>query len=447
MPTKEILREILLEQRDKIQKTCSSRDFVGREQLDSVKEFAGIRHAIVITGIRRCGKSVFLSQIINGFYRKYYYVNFEDERLADFELKDFNLLYETCLELFGKAEVFFLDEVQNVAGWEKWVRRMYDDGFKFFITGSNARLLGRELGTLLTGRHLGFSIYPFSFREALKFHRVDLSAKAAYLTEKRAVITRRFREYLKDGGFPEHLRYRKIEILQEYFNNIIDRDIVERYNVANVRQLKEIARYLLTNTANPTTYNKIRKLTELKSVNTVIKYLSYLENAYLLFRVPYFGYSLKQQAANPFKVYAADTGMRNAMSFTFSKDIGRIFETVAAIELKRRNEEIYYWKNPRMEEVDFVVKKGTKVKRLIQACYDVSDMDTKEREVRALIKAGKELKCDDLTVLTNDYSGEEKVKWFGTAKKIKFVPLWKWLLSVGKDYEKQKSAGGILRRA
>lgn len=422
MISKELLKEVLLEQERRIN-SAKKEDFVIRERLNEIKKFIKIRHSIVVTGVRRCGKSVFLSQIINNFFERYYYINFEDERLADFDLEDFNKLYETCIGLFGKTKTFFLDEVQNIDEWEKWVRRMYEDNFKFFITGSNARLLSKELATLLTGRHLQFSIYPFSFREFLNFHKFYSKKDDIYLTEKRALIIKHFSEYLKDGGFPEYLRYKKIEILQGYFNDIIQRDIVERHNVANVRQLKELARYLITNTGNPTTYNQLRKLTEIKSVNTVIKYFSYLENAYLLFSVPYFSYSLKKQSVNPFKVFTIDIGLRNAIGFRLSKDLGRIYETVVAIELKRKNKEIYYWKNPQHEEVDFVIKED-KVRQLIQVCYNINDFDVRKRELRGLIKASKELKCKNLLVITEDFEEEEKLN----SRKIKFIPLWKWLL-------------------
>ena len=179
MISKELLKEVLLEHREKIIK-AKKEDFVFRGKIYQIKKFINIKHAIVITGIRRCGKSVFFSQIINNFFNKFYYINFEDERLADFELKDFNSLYETCIELFGKTNTFFLDEVQNISGWEKWVRRMYDDSFKFFITGSNAKLLNRELATLLTGRHLQFSLFPFNFREVLKFYKFSLKEDDLY---------------------------------------------------------------------------------------------------------------------------------------------------------------------------------------------------------------------------------------------------------------------------
>ncbi len=422
MIPKELLKEVLTEQQKKVEQV--NKDFVVREALNEIKRFIELKHSIIITGVRRCGKSVLLSQIINNFFDKYYYINFEDERLADFELQDFNKLYETCIELFGKAKVFFLDEVQNIIGWEKWVRRMYDDNFKFFITGSNARLLSKELATLLTGRHLQFSILPFGFREFLSFYKFDLKKEDIYLTERRSLISKYFYEYLKNGGFPEYVKYNKIEILQEYFNDIIQRDIVERYNVKNIKQLKELARYLITNIGNLTTYNQLKKLSEIKSVNTVINYLSYLKNAYLLFKVPYFSYSLKKQAANPFKVFVIDVGLRNAISFKFSKDLGKAYECIVAIELKRRNKEFYYWKNIQHEEVDFVIKEN-KVKHLIQVCYDISDINTKKRELKALIKASKELKCNNLLVITEDYESEEK----HAGRKVKFIPLWKWLLT------------------
>jgi len=427
MILKESLKEILLEQR-RTAGNLQNRKFVKREELKKVLGFTRLKHAVIISGIRRCGKSVFLSQIMNSYQGSYYYINFEDERLADFELKDFNFLYELCIELFGNAKTFFLDEVQNIRGWEKWVRRMYSAGFKFFITGSNARLLSKELATLLTGRHLQFSIFPFSFREALIFRKVDYGERAYYLTEKRAVIKKHLSKYVKMGGFPEFLKYRKKEILQEYFNNIIDRDIAERYKVGNIRQVKNLARYLLTNTGNLSTYTGLKKVTEIKSVNTVIKYFAYLENTYLLFKVPFFSYSLKKQMLNPFKVYAVDNGLRNAVSFTFSKDAGRLFETAVAVELKIRDCDIYYWKNQVGAEVDFVIMKRRKVNQLIQVCYDIADGKVKKRELSALVKASRELKCANLLTITQDYEASEKVNWRGAKRTIKFIPLWKWLL-------------------
>lgn len=416
----DLLKEVLLEQKRKI---IPEKDFVIREKLNEIKKFIKIRHSLIITGVRRCGKSVLLSQITAILPNNYYYINFDDERLADFDLKDFNKLYETFIELFGKTNIFLLDEVQNVNNWERWVRRMYEDGFKFFITGSNARLLSKELATLLTGRHLQISFYPFNFKEFLYFHKIEFKKEDIYLTEKRAIIIKYFNEYINKGGFPEFLKYNRIEILQEYFNDIIQRYIVERYKIKNIRQLKELARYLITNTGNLTSYNQLKKMTEIKSVSTIINYFDYLENAYLVFKIPYFSYSLKKQSVNPFKVFAIDAGLSNVISFKFSKDIGRLYETIVAIELKRRNKDVYYWKNSLHEEVDFVIKEG-KVKQLIQVCYNINEFETRKREIRALLKASKELKCNNLLVITHDYEKEERIK----SKKIKYIPLWKWLL-------------------
>ncbi len=423
MISRELLKEILLRQRKRVQETQSA-DFVAREELEEIESFAQLKHCIIITGARRCGKSVLLSQIINRFFKdRCYYVNFEDERLALFSLDDFSTLHEVCIELFGEAKTFFLDEVQNVTGWERWVRRMYDDNFKFFITGSNANLMSRELAALLTGRHLQFSLYPFSFREFLRFRGFDIKKEDAYLAERKALLRKYFSEYLVSGGFPEYVRYGKIEVLQEYFNDIVQRDVVERYRVANVRQLKELARYLFTNAGNLMTYNQLKKLTGLKSVTTAIKYFTYLETAYLLFKCSYFSRSLKKQIANPYKVYAIDSGLRNSISFRFSGDMGRLFENVAAVELKRRNKEFYYWKNERQEEIDFVVKDSAL--QLIQVCSDIGEAKVKKRELSALIKGSRELRCRNLLVITNDYEAEEKA----AGKTIRFVPLWKWLIT------------------
>lgn len=421
MISRDMLKEILLQQRKRIEEPVNA-DFVTREKLQELRGFAGTRHCIVITGARRCGKSVFLSQVIKHFFKEFYYVNFEDERLASFSLSDFNLLHEVCAELFGEAKTFFLDEVQNVTGWERWVRRMYDDNFKFFITGSNANLLSRELATLLTGRHLQFSLYPFSFREFLGFRKLDLKNEDLYFPEKRALMQKCFSEYLAIGGFPEYVQSSRIEILQEYFNDIVQRDVVERHKVKSVRPLKELARHLLTNAGNLTTYNRLKKMTEVKSVTTVIKFCSYLEAAYLLFRVPYFSCSLKKQMANPFKIFAIDNGLRNSVSFKFGSDTGRLFENLVAIELKRKNKEIYYWSNAQHEEVDFVIRDG-KVQQLIQVCYDIREADVRKRELKALLKASMELKCSNLQVITADYEGEETIE----GGKVGFIPLWKWL--------------------
>jgi len=423
MIEKEVLKEVLLRQRKLFEERMKEKQ-VERERLDKIEQLKKLPHAVVISGVRRAGKSYLLSQIAKKFYSSYYYINFEDERLAGFSLEDFELLYQTSLELFGEAKTFLLDEIQNVNKWERWVRRMQDEGFKMYLTGSNARLLSKELGTLLTGRHIQVLLFPFSFTEFLRLKNFDLKKEDVYLTERKARIAKYFEEYLQKGGFPDYLKYENVEILQGYFNDIIQRDVLQRYPIKHPVQLKELARYTITNSGKLATYNKLREVVELNSTNTVIKYMDYLKTAYLIITVPFFSYSLRQQIRNPFKIYSIDVGMKNAISFSFSADIGRAYENIAAVDLFRRGYEVYYWKNEKGREVDFVIKKGRHVEQLIQVSYDLKE--NKERETAALIDASNKLRCNNLLILTSSYEGEEKV----LNKKIHYTPLWKWLLRV-----------------
>lgn len=423
MISKEFLKSVLLEQNQQIIK-IKQNQYINRLAIKRIEDFIHIKSSIIITGIRRCGKSVLMAQIINSYFKKFYFVNFEDERLAHFTLEDFNLLNETCIELFGETKTFLLDEIQNIPNWEKWVRRMHDSGYKFFITGSNATLLSKELASLLTGRNIQFEIYPFNFKEFLNFNKVNLKKNDIYLSEKRAIINKFFNKYLIMGGFPEYIKDQKIEILQSYFNDIIQRDIVERYKITNIKGLKELARYLITNSGNLSTFNSLRKAVNFKSTATLMSYYTYIENTYLIFTVSLFSYSLKKQANNPFKVYAIDNGLRNAISFQFSKDIGRTYETLVAIFLKQNNFEFYYWKNQKHEEVDFIIKEQNNLTQLIQVCYDINDIDTEKRELKGLLLAAKEFNVKKLIIINNDI--EKDLEYEGYI--INYIPLWKWLL-------------------
>jgi len=419
---KSILKEIIAEQAEAISKKDRG---IGRESLNKVKEYLDLPQGIVISGIRRVGKSTLLTQIMDNFYEgSTYYLNFEDERLLNFEVSDFNHLYELFVELFGQQRVFFFDEIQNVNGWEMFVRRMIDRGFKFFLTGSNASLLSKELGTKLTGRHLSIELYPFSFKEFLRFKGYGITEKSLLLTEERARIKRFFNEYLLEGGMPEHVRYKDADILKKVYDDIIYRDIVARYDIKGVKSLRELALYFLSNPGTLFSYNKLKGFLGLGSVNTAKNYVEYLENSFIIFTINSFAYSLKQQVMAPKKVYCLDTGLARAISFKFSRNRGRFLENLVFIELKRRGEEVYYYKTGKSFEVDFLIKKGPGIEHLIQVSQSLSAPEVRERELRALVSGLEELNLPKGLILTEDEEEEIEVG----NKRVSIRPVYKWLL-------------------
>lgn len=419
---KSLLKEIILEQKDVIDK---KEEGIEREILSSIKRYFKLPHTLVIAGIRRVGKSTLLIQLMRRFYKdKCYYFNFEDERLLDFKPQDFNTLYESLLELFGEKKIFFFDEIQNAEGWENFVRRMQDRGFKFFITGSNATLLSKELGTRLTGRYILQELYPFSFTEFLKFKKYELKKNALLKTTERSKLNRLFNEYLKEGGMPEYLNYKNKEILKKTYEDILYRDIVTRYEIKEVKSLRELSLYYLSNLANLVSYNKLKNLLKLGSVNTVKSYTDYLENSFLIFTTNLYSYSLKKQFIANKKVYCIDNNLADAISFRFSKDRGKFLENLVFIELKRQGKEVYYYRTKNNLEIDFVLRKGNRIESAIQVVQDLSKKETREREIKALIKALKELKLKQGLILSeNDEKEIEK-----DGKSIIIKPVYKWLL-------------------
>jgi len=417
-----LLKEVILEQKKSIENLDLG---VKREDLSRIKRFIRLSHAVIISGIRRVGKSTLLSQIIHNFYGETgYYLNFEDERLINFQLADFNRLYELCIELLGERKVFFFDEIQNVKKWEMFVRRMQERGFKFFVTGSNASLLSKELATKLTGRTMMLELYPFSFNEYLTFRGYSLDRKSLFLTQERGKIKRLFNEYLEKGGMPEYLKYKEDIILKRIYEDILYRDIVARYEIKEIKALRELGLYFLSNIGNLFSYNKLKGALGLGSVNTVKSYTEYLENAFLIFPVNIFSYSLKQQFIAPKKVYCIDNGLANAISFQFSKNRGRFLENLVFLELKRRYQEIYYYKTRNNLEVDFLIKEARTTKAIIQVTQSLSNIQVRQREIKALGLAMEELKLNKAIILTEEEEEQIRLK----DKIIQVKPVYKWLL-------------------
>jgi len=422
---KSLLKEIVLEQEKDRQGIDAG---IPREALTAASRHATLPHAVVISGLRRSGKSTLLNQILSDVYTTgVYYFSFEDERLVDFKVDDFNNLYEVFLEMYGEKKVFFFDEVQNVPQWEVFVRRMQEKGCKFFITGSNASLLSKELGTKLTGRHVGVELFPFSFNEYLSFKGFQLSKNAFSLTTERAALKKHFAEYLKHGGMPEYLKYQDATLLKRVYEDILYRDIVARYGIKQVKPLRELGLYLLSNIGGTFSYNNLKKVLGVGSMNTVKRYADFMENSYLIFLVSKFSYSLKQQFVSLKKIYCIDNGLAEAVAFQFSRNKGKFLENLVFLELRRKTQEIYYYKTFNNLEVDFLVKSGKNNLRLIQVADNLDNDKTRQREINALEKAMDELGLKTALILTEDTEEEIVLK----GKVLIIQPIYKWLLRDG----------------
>ncbi|MDD5617245.1 MAG: ATP-binding protein [Candidatus Methanoperedens sp.] len=399
-------------------------------------------HVADILGVRRCGKTYFMYQLISSMIKSgipktnIVYINLDDDRLLPLNGDELRLLVDTYKEFYEVSQkhklYLFLDEIQNVQDWEKWIKSTYDRerNIKIIISGSNASLLSTDLSTLLTGRHLTTRMFPFSFAEYLEVNRIQFELKTLLYSKKNIEIKKRFNEYIEKGGFPEVIFYPLIkhrELLQSYFEDIIHKDIISRHNLRNAQTLKQLSIFCISNIAKPYTFNSLKKIFAnyaTLSTDVIINYLSYLEDAFLLFSVKHYDYSLKKQINKPKKLYCIDTGMVNAVSFRFSENIGQLYENLVFLQLLRSNCEIYYWQDDKGLEVDFVIKEGLKANRIIQVCSDISDGDTRAREVNGLISGLVYFNLPEGTVITSDLFTNEKVD----GKRIRYVPLWYWLL-------------------
>lgn len=359
-------------------------------------------YVLIITGVRRCGKSTLMQQLSGGFHEEIGYLNFEDPRIFGFNLNDFTKLEEA----FGECSTYFFDEIQVVENWELFIRNLHDRGKTIVITGSNASLLSKELGTKLTGRNVQLELFPFCFVEFTKFLNLDISEQS-------------FQNYLKKGGFPDFLKTNDIPYLQQLFRDILYRDIAVRYSIRNVKILEELALFLLSNVGKEYSLNKLKKVFGIGSANSVGDYIRWFEDSYLIFTVPKFSWSLKSVAINPKKIYAIDTGLASANSLSVSADHGRLLENAVFLELRREGKEIYYFKERR--ECDFIVKNGTVISEVIQVCWDLNH-DNQEREINGLWEAMDYLNLKSGIIITMNQSDTFRRE----DKLINVVPGFRW---------------------
>lgn len=417
MISKELLKKIIIEQQE-----LSPKKYILREKLKKLNEKSISDSIVIVTGIRRSGKSYLLNIFRNKQTNKNYYINFDDDRLISFSVEDFEILYEVFLELFDKESIFYFDEIQNVKGWERFIRRLHDYSNKIYITGSNSNLLSKELGTHLTGRYVSIELFPASFKEYLIFHGFEYSKENLLKREYNAKIKKLFSQYLKEGGFLKYLQDKDREFFKTLMDSIIYRDIVSRYNLPSDKPIKEVVNFLFSNISKEFSYTTIKNITQVSNVTTIKDYISYLENSYLLFTLTLYDTSLKKQLINPKKAYAIDHGLANTMSFKFSEDADRILENIIFIELKRQGKEIYYHR--KKKECDFVIKEGLEITTAIQVTQYMENIETREREISGLLDALNSYNLKEGLILTQYEEGEEVID----NKKIIIKPIWKWLL-------------------
>ncbi len=407
-----LLEEVVIDQ----YKGFSKRDEGTARNIDFDK-YLKTKEIVAVIGIRRSGKSTLLKQFSLKL-KDFYYINFEDERILDFSVEDFNDLLLIWRKNWNSKNIL-MDEIQNIDKWEAFVRRISEEGYKVFITGSSAKLLSSELATKLTGRYYMIEVFPFSFQEFLFFKGMSDFAKLD--SESKALIFKYFDEYLFTGGFPEYVTYKDSEFIKRTYGDIIYKDILVRFGIKETKNFRLLTGLLFTNFTKNLSYNSIAQTLKIKSVNSVINYIGFLEDSYLLFELLKYDFSQKKQFTSDKKIYVIDNGMRNNIAFYFSADRGRLLENMIFIELKRRGNELYYFKKD--GECDFIVREKERITEAIQVCDNLNQKNEK-RELNGLLMAMKEFKIKKGLIITENQEDHRNIDGL----EVDIIPAWKWLL-------------------
>jgi len=395
MKSQELIASVIDAQQSEIEKRPLG---LTREIIDTVPSIENF--ATILTGIRRCGKSTLMLQILKKTTGKMLFLNFEDIRLSGFETSDFVRLNAEIEK--RNVRILFFDEIQMADKWEIFIHQKLNEGYLVYISGSNASMLSRELGTHLTGRHLSMELYPFSYPEFLAFNNLE-----------NTVVS--FDDYLQTGGMPDFVKHRSASILLNLLDDILYRDIAVRHNIRNVNGLRELTVYLLSNIGRPVSARRLTGLFGITATSTITEYFSHVSNSYLVDFVPQFDYSIKAQSRNPKKVYAIDPGIYNQAKTAFSDDSGRQLENAVFLYLRRRYRDIFFFS--KQGECDFVVMEKGKAVACIQVCWQVDDMNMK-REISGLKTALDYFGLQEGIIVTHDQSDLFEVD--GTT--IKVVP-------------------------
>lgn len=415
---KDLLKQIILEQQEILH--APNKRYVQRYIAD---EWLQTSEILIISGIRRCGKSVLMQQMRDRLVEKDFFFNFDDERLANFKLDDFQKLQECFVELFGEQHTYYFDEIQNIEGWERFVRRLYNAGNKIIITGSNARMLSRELGTHLTGRYIQVEIYPFSFQEYLAMNEIPVNAKTLYTTTGRATMVKSFVKYMECGGFPKFLQDGSVSYLTSLYESIIYRDILTRNGLTNEKEMLEMMFYLASNATKRITYSSLGKVVGIQHPDTIKNYLEYIQQTYLISQLFRYDPSVKKQMMSPKKIYFVDNAIIKRIGFNATENNGVFLENLVFIELKRRGWDVYYYADKK--ECDFIVRKGLHISDAYQVTLKMDSPQTREREIAGVREAMQAYSLSKGYILT--FEGKETIN-FDDGTIVEVVPVWEWIL-------------------
>lgn len=415
---KDKLRQIIVDQQEIFQK----KEGLIQRDLDLTYYNKG-NEIVIISGIRRCGKSSLLKLISQEIQGKKVFISFDDIRFTDFTVDNFQDIQNIVLEKFGDENVtYFLDEIQNVSSWEKWVNNLYAKGRKVFVTGSNSALLSSEISTYLTGRNKVLYLHPFSFKEYLRLKGREYQDFRELTSTQKGELYSLFLEYFNKGGFPLVLKNDDIELSRQYFEDIFNKDVLARYRIKEVKEVKDLIVFLFSNIGSTYSYSTLKHITDIKSLSTIKNYIDYLQNVFLLYQVKKFNYSLKKQKVASSKVYAGDNSFLKTISFNFSENKGKRLENLVYLHLKRQNVDIFY--HFEKKECDFIIKENIPITHAIQVAVTLHDHTTKKREIEGLLDAMKTYKLHEGLILTLEDEDIIEIDM----KKIFVKPVWKWLL-------------------
>jgi hypothetical protein len=421
-----MLKSTVLKQKQEKERLLSL-PYIERTKEKEAKKWLNSDLIKVILGPRRAGKSVFSLMLLKD--QSFAYFNFDDESLPGEEKLDLDELMSELKQAYGDTKYVLFDEIQNLPKWELFVNRLHREGYNLVLTGSNARLLSKELATALTGRHIPIQILPFNFTEVLRAKGYELSVDKLSLPEEKAKFLGYLNEYMINGGYPEVVT-KNLDprgYLDVLFDSLLFKDVVKRHKIRFSEQIDGLGSYLINNVAGQYSIRKLANILGFKSGITLERYLGYLTEAYLIFSLHRHSAKVGLRLKSPKKAYVVDNGFITSKAVQHSPNTGKLMENLVFTELVKRgnesNREIFYYRTRNDREIDFAVKKGTEIVELIQVCYEVSNQDVEQREIKALVEAGKELNVTKLSVLT--WNEKRTVEKDGLS--IHFKPLWEWL--------------------